>query len=138
MRKILVPYDGSPSATHALQHAIGMARGGDVHIELLNVQTPLPLGSLALSPDEIRQVQAGEAGKVLAPARAILDACGVPYLAQSRVGSPPSEIARHCEEHACEAVVMGTRGLGPLSSVMAGSVATRVIHLVDVPVTLVK
>jgi nucleotide-binding universal stress UspA family protein len=32
---------------------------------------------------------------------------------------------------------MGTRGLGGLSNLLLGSVATRVLHLTDVPVTLI-
>jgi nucleotide-binding universal stress UspA family protein len=33
---------------------------------------------------------------------------------------------------------MGTRGLGPIANLVIGSVATKVIHLVEVPVTLIK
>ena len=33
---------------------------------------------------------------------------------------------------------MGTRGMGAMGNLILGSVATKVIHLVDVPVTLVK
>jgi nucleotide-binding universal stress UspA family protein len=33
---------------------------------------------------------------------------------------------------------MGTRGMGSVSNMLLGSVATKVIHLADVPVTLVK
>jgi nucleotide-binding universal stress UspA family protein len=35
-------------------------------------------------------------------------------------------------------VVMGTRGLGSVHSMVLGSVATKVLHQVEVPVTLVK
>ncbi|MFN0302201.1 MAG: universal stress protein, partial [Burkholderiales bacterium] len=40
--------------------------------------------------------------------------------------------------HHISEVVMGTRGLGSVSGLVLGSVATKIIHLVDVPVTLVK
>jgi nucleotide-binding universal stress UspA family protein len=33
---------------------------------------------------------------------------------------------------------MGTRGLGSVANLMIGSVATKVIHLVEIPVTLIK
>ncbi|MBV8321628.1 MAG: universal stress protein, partial [Hyphomicrobiales bacterium] len=33
---------------------------------------------------------------------------------------------------------MGTRGLGGVRGLLLGSVATQLLHLVDVPVTLVK
>ena len=37
-----------------------------------------------------------------------------------------------------EAIVMGTRGEGAVGNLMLGSVATKVVHLAKVPVTLVK
>jgi nucleotide-binding universal stress UspA family protein len=33
---------------------------------------------------------------------------------------------------------MGTRGMGAIGNLVLGSVATKVIHLTEVPVTLVK
>jgi nucleotide-binding universal stress UspA family protein len=35
-------------------------------------------------------------------------------------------------------IVMGTRGLGGVRGLLLGSVATQLLHLTDVPVTLVK
>jgi nucleotide-binding universal stress UspA family protein len=35
-------------------------------------------------------------------------------------------------------VVMGPRGLSPVGGLMLGSVASRVVHQMKVPVTLVK
>jgi len=35
-------------------------------------------------------------------------------------------------------IVMGSRGLGSFEGLLLGSVATRVIHLTELPVTLVK
>ena len=71
-------------------------------------------------------------------ARQILDAEEVQYKVRSRVGSPANEIARHVHETQCDAIIMGTRGLSPVANLMIGSVATKVIHLVEVPVTLIK
>jgi nucleotide-binding universal stress UspA family protein len=42
------------------------------------------------------------------------------------------------KEHGCAQIVMGTRGLGTVSGMLLGSVATKVIHLADVPVVLLK
>jgi len=38
----------------------------------------------------------------------------------------------------CDAIIMGTRGMGSLANLVIGSVTTKVIHLVEVPVTLIK
>jgi nucleotide-binding universal stress UspA family protein len=47
-------------------------------------------------------------------------------------------IAEVGRQENCDAIVMGTRGMGAVSGLVLGSVATKVIHLADVPVTLVK
>ena len=47
-------------------------------------------------------------------------------------------ICRYAKEKGCDQIFMGTRGLGSVSSLVLGSVATKVIHLSPVPVLLVK
>lgn len=91
-----------------------------------------------LTPPEIERWQAGEADLVLQPAIEILDTQEVRYQVRTRVGAPANEIALHLHETGCDAIVMGTRGLGPIANLVMGSVATKVIYLVDVPVTLIK
>ena len=53
--------------------------------------------------------------------------------------SPSAEtIDRIARETMADQIVMGTRGLGRLRGLLLGSVATPVVHLADIPVTLVK
>ena len=140
MRTILIPCDGSDNALRAVRYAASLAKElSDVHLELLNVQDALPQKvHAALSEQEIERWRAGEADLILQPARQILDAEEVQYQVRTRVGSPANEIARHVHETHCDAIIMGTRGLGAVANLMIGSVATKVIHLVEVPVTLIK
>lgn len=140
MRKILVPCDGSENALRAVRYAASFAKMlPDVRVELLNVQDPVLLREhAALSAQDIAKMQADDADRLLQSARQILEAEGVPFHASHRTGSPANEIARHAEETHCDAIIMGTRGFGPIASIVIGSVATRVIHLAAIPVTLVK
>lgn len=140
MRKLLIPCDGSDNALRAVRYAASLAKElSDVELELLNVQDPLPQKvHSVLSEQEIAHWQAGEADLILQPAREILDAEEVRYQVRTRVGSPANEIARHVQETQCDAIIMGTRGMGPIVNLVIGSVATKVIHLVEVPVTLIK
>ncbi|HYD80291.1 MAG TPA: cation:proton antiporter [Paucimonas sp.] len=48
------------------------------------------------------------------------------------------KIAQHLHETYRDGIIMGTRGMEPVPTLMTGSVATRLVHLADVPVTLVK
>ena len=140
MRTILIPCDGSDNALRAVRYAASLAKElPDVRLELLNVQDPLPQQvHAALSEQEIAQWRAGEADLVLQPARQILEAEEVQYQVRTRVGSPANEIAQHVRETQCDAIIMGTRGLSPIVNLVIGSVATKVIYLVEVPVTLIK
>jgi len=140
MRTFLIPCDGSDNALRAVRYAASLAKElSDVHLELLTVQDALPQKvHAALSEQEIERWRAGEADLILQPARQILDANKVQYQVRTLVGSPANEIARHVHETHCDAIIMGTRGLGAVANLMIGSVATKVIHLVEVPVTLIK
>jgi nucleotide-binding universal stress UspA family protein len=53
-------------------------------------------------------------------------------------GEPAATIDQIGREESIDHIVMGTRGLGSIRGLLVGSVATRVLHLVEVPVTLVK
>jgi nucleotide-binding universal stress UspA family protein len=53
-------------------------------------------------------------------------------------GDPADVIARRAQELGCDAIVMGSRGMGRIANLVIGSVATKVVHLTALPVTLVK
>lgn len=141
MHRPLVPFDGSASATRALAHALAQLRGqADAELHLLNVQAPpvqLFPGRL-VSPDLIQQELRREGDALLQPPDALARAAGITVVRHVRVGHPADEIAACAAEHGCDAIVMGTRGMGVVAGLLLGSVATRVVHVTPLPVTLVK
>jgi nucleotide-binding universal stress UspA family protein len=144
MDRILVPIDGSEQAARALQFLvkrIGTGQRAEVH--LVNVQVPIQLpirlnAEPTLTKESIEQTQAAAGDQVLQPARALLDSNGVSYKSKVFIGDAALSIAQYAKEQGCGEIVMGTRGMGSIANLILGSVATKVIHLVDVPVTLVK
>lgn len=137
MLKVLVPFDGSDHAKRAVNYVIDLIQQlGPFEIHLLMVQEPLGAGIYTQEVFEKSQPPAGE--KVLEGARELLDKASIPYSANVRSGPIAETIAAYAKEHQCDAVIMGTRGMGRIVNLVLGSVATKVIHLVDVPVTLVK
>ncbi|CAH1197929.1 Usp domain-containing protein [Candidatus Nitrotoga sp. BS] len=141
MRKILIPCDGSDNSLRAVRYAASVAKDlPDLQLELLHVQDPILMKVYAnLSAQETEHNrQADEADRTLRSAKQILDTEGVPYQVHWCAGSPANEIARHVHDTHCNSIIMGTRGLSPVAAMMIGSVATKVIHLVEVPVTLIK
>jgi nucleotide-binding universal stress UspA family protein len=55
-----------------------------------------------------------------------------------KLGDAAPEIARAAARMNCESIVMGSRGMGAVKSLVLGSTAMKVIHLATVPVTIVK
>ena len=141
MRKILVPIDGSASSMRAVHHAATEARENrKLELELLHVldRTRFKLPAASLPPDELSQVYPQEAAHILEPAARILGEANIAYRVCCRVGAPAGQIAAQVRESGCQGVIMGTRGLAPIQSMLMGSVATRVVELLDFPLTLVK
>lgn len=141
MLKALIPVDGSANSDRAVKHVIAMAEGRElVEIHLLNVQEPADNWELKrfMPPSEIEAMQESRGGDSLASARELLDKAGIRYTPHVLIGPVAETIARFALEQGCNKIVMGTRGSTSLGSLLLGSVTTKVIHLADVPVTLVK
>jgi YjbE family integral membrane protein len=142
LRRLLLAVDGSEGSMQATRQVIDMrqdlADPAGLELQLLHVQRPVSgdVSSFIASKtlDEYYQEQADAA---LAPARAALDAAGVRYEAQFKLGNPAELIARTAIERGSELIVMGTRGLGA-AGVMLGSVAQATVGESRVPVLLVK
>lgn len=140
MYRILVPIDGSDCALRALAHAVRLARMiGDAEIHLLNVQPNIPeaVGDFVGS-EAIAKYRAEESEAALLKARERLSGTGIPHRAETRIGAAGETISNYAQETSCDEIVMGTRGLGRLSGLILGSVANQVLHLAEVPLTLIK
>jgi len=141
MKNALVPIDGSPAALRALAFALGAMHSPlDARVHVLNVQARLlqPWPGKLVSPDMISAELRSDGEKLLVQAEIMALAASVACVAQVRVGSAAAEITAYAVEHDCDVIVMGTRGMGVVGSLVMGSVAQKVVHLSPVPVTLVK
>jgi nucleotide-binding universal stress UspA family protein len=142
MRTLLVPIDGSECSARALDHAIVLARErGDFELHLLNVNPdPIVYGEIQVyeTLERIREHQRAESESLLEPAAAKARAAAIPCRTEADTGDAATVIARRADDMKCDGVVMGTRGMGKIANLLLGSVAAKVVHLSDVPVTLVK
>lgn len=136
-RNILVPVDGSAGSLRALEHAAKRCRDAGTCLLLLNVQHGMP-HSRHVTRAQIKDHHLRMSEEALAPARKLAQRLGVEFQCYFRVGEPAAVITAFARRTRCTEIVMGTRGLGRVSGLVLGSVAVKVIHLSDVPVTLVK
>ena len=139
MLNTLIPVDGSENSLRTVQFLIRQAAlyKEPLAIHVLNVQRPFP-GTIRGVHEQAEQHHRDEGIKALAGTRKLLDAAGLKYEYHIVVGEAGEMIGRFVRDKHIEQVVMGTRGAGAVANMLLGSVASKVLHLVDVPVLLVK
>lgn len=139
MHKVLVPIDGSDNSIRVVRQVLNLASElkAPLDIHLLNVQHPFP-GTVTGVAEQARQYHQEQGEAALAGARKMLDAAGVKYSYHVSVGEAAPTVAQFVDELKCDQVIMGTRGMGLIGNMVLGSVATKVLHLVHVPVMLIK
>src|SRR5690554_3987080 len=142
MQNVLVPFDGSASAKRAVQYLVDSSRvNPNIQVHLLNVQRePNLYGNYvpATMLDDLREGALNHAHKVNAEGVQLLQAASINHEVHAVVGDVVTEVVAAVKRLGCDTVVMGTRGMGSLGNLVMGSVATRVVHDVPVPVLLVK
>ena len=137
-RSILVPLDGSEHAAAALDRAIATARRSDAWLTLLHVIEPphLPPVGGAYVVELVRPELEEDADALLERAASRVPA-GLHVATIIRRGQAAAEIVRRVEAAGHDLVVMGSRGRGPLRSLLLGSVSRAVLHRCHVPVIVV-
>lgn len=142
--RILIAIDGSEHSARTVKHVIRMKENmrQKLEVRLLNVQPPIPMKNVLFDGrlSEVHRLEEPlkqQGTRELAPAATALGAAGVECQSHVEIGEPAPAIARFAKTHHCEMIVMGTRGMGAVASLLLGSVATKVVHLSPLPVLLV-
>jgi nucleotide-binding universal stress UspA family protein len=139
---ILVPYDFSAGADHAVAIAIDEARVHGARVMLLHVvelsphygpETTRILPEGAQTPVGLHQYARSRAEADLRSTAAALPR-DVSITTYVREGAPADEILVFAREQAVHAIVMGTHGRTGLRHLLVGSVAERVVRTSTVPV----
>lgn len=145
-KNILVPYDGSEHARKALLQAIDLAQAGDG--TKLYLATVCNMVSAMSNFDQVSIAEGCLTSKLtedlenqckndLKEAEARIPQ-GVPYETLYEVGSPGPVLLDMAEQHKCDLIVMGSRGLGPLKGIFMGSVSSYLVSRAKCPVLIVK
>lgn len=142
MLSVLIPVDGSTCSDRAvarfIRHASLFREVPAVH--LLHVHPPIPVGRVQqhIGHETLAAYYREESEALLASAEALLNDAGLAYSRHVHVGQAAEIIVKLARELDCEMVFMGTHGRGALPAAVLGSVASKVLHLADRPVVLVK
>lgn len=142
---ILVAVDGSPNSEHALDHAIGLAKGLSATLCIVHVADMgwLPLGpELAIDIDALLKARRAAADNILAAARECVQAAGLEAEARLLETATPTQhiasvIADEAASWPADLIVLGTHGRKGVERLLLGSVAEGVARLSSIPVLLI-
>jgi nucleotide-binding universal stress UspA family protein len=142
MRKFMLPFDGSENALRAAHYAVSLVRDESPAQVYLVTVNPDPVvyceAALYLDLRKLQVLQRKQSEQLLKPAEELLSRAGVTYQEEILTGDVAPTIVRRAEDLGCDVIVMGTRGMGALTSLIMGSTAMKVVHLTKLPVTLIK
>jgi nucleotide-binding universal stress UspA family protein len=141
--KILIPVDGSPASLRAVYFAIEMVRQNpDTSLVLLHVANipAIDLASVSgpMVTDWLQEAVAQASAKALKDATGKCEGASIAFTTLTRTGQVAETILQVARAEDVKHIVMGTRGLGGIQGLLLGSVSTQVIHLAEVPITLIK
>ena len=127
----LVAVDSSDNALRAVAHAAGQAGAMNaMALHLVHVQP-------WLSKEAAEAELAHRALGATARARDLLDAKGLPWRLHVALGEPAERIIHRAVRISASGIVIGSRGLNVVESMLFGSVAYKVMHLSPLPVMVV-
>jgi nucleotide-binding universal stress UspA family protein len=141
MANVLVPVDGSRNSMRALDYAVKQAKSSHANLHVLTVEPPLDdygmVGAYLSRKQHVKAMKA-RAAAILQRSADRVQANNVTCKVHMVIGDVPNSIVRTARRLKCDSIVMGTRGMGPLKDLILGSVASKVLHLARIPVTLLK
>jgi len=130
-----VGFDGSPNSIDALITAISFA---EPTCSLVALGVDVTAAALVGYPDPFDRIHAERAGAHGEAFGLALERAGEPTRAVERrydVGDPATALVELSEQH--DLLVVGARGHGRVASAVLGSVSTRLLHEVSVPIMVV-
>jgi len=138
VNRILLPVDGSGPSDAAADMAIGMALDNNATIVLLHVRRPVPTGLGQPNADDLLDILTKGAEAVMDHYRDKLDDADVDHTDLVIGGDVAEVVDNVVRVEKCDMVVMGSKGKSDLEGLILGSATHKVLHMVPVPVLVVK
>ncbi len=145
-KKILIPVDGSDLALKAAATGVNLAAEFRASVVFVHAMTPYiaPYAADVALVDDKTQLMyeksiVDDSATILANAKALADAAGITSESVSEVNSRPEVlIENRVKSMHCDLVVIATHGRGALSRLLMGSVTTRLLPILTVPVLVYR
>jgi nucleotide-binding universal stress UspA family protein len=139
LRRMILAIDGSDASATALEFVLsrfqpdrstGEGRRVPIHVSVIHVMAPNPW----ITSQELKEANL----KLIDQNVRKLIKAGFTAEPLYQVGNPAEEIMKVAVKHNADLIVMGAKGLGPVSRFLLGSVSTRVVQQANCSVLVVR
>jgi len=146
VKNILIPIDGSVYSDKAVAKGKEIAEAFESDVVLLNIMPPFTAnatyGYAVVPLDMIKEeyeISRKNSEAILAVAKNSLADMGSKVSTVSLHGDTADAIIDYIKSNNFDLVVMGSHGLGAvLNRLLTGSVTTKVLHHIQIPILIVK
>ncbi|MBT2601111.1 MULTISPECIES: universal stress protein [unclassified Oceanobacillus] len=136
-QKILIATDGSEHSFRSTQHAVQLAEKFDGTIDIVYIVDGRTAKTDVLNSTDKYEIEKKRNDKINAVKQMVTDA-QIECEAHILHGEPGPTIVDFANEHNFDCVVVGSRGLNKLQTMVLGSVSHKVAKRVECPVLIVK
>ena len=143
MTRILVAVDGSSHAARVAKAVIRLVSAykerPELHLACVHLPVPT-LGGLikAIGHAALQRYYREEGEDALRGAKKLFVRAKLASTLHVIVGPVAETLAGEAKKLKCDLIVMGTRGMGAVSGMLLGSVATKTVHLAPCPIVLIR
>lgn len=130
-RNVIVPTDGSETATAALAAGVDVANASDAALHLIHVVEDSGFGFGSPGDDEAVRAEANEILETSADTARNASVESVTTTLET--GTVHEEVLEYVETHDVDLIVVGTRGRTNLDRYLLGSVAEKLVRAAPVP-----
>jgi len=143
MTRILIAIDGSKHSAKVVKAAIRSAglyrKQPELHLTFVHMPVPALHGIFGgVNSKSLQQYYREEGADALRPSVALLARAKLACTTHIMVGPVAQTIVGQAKKLKCDAILMGTHGIGAVSGILLGSVAAKTVHLAGCPVTLIR
>ena len=141
-KRILVPFDGSPTSNEGLDEAVKLAKLTGASIRLVHVLDHLPFstGHAGLTGNLLGiLIEAGS--QILLAGKRRVEAADVPadtFLSEAFGEQVCNVVAKQAKSWNADLIVIGTHGRRGVKRLLIGSDAEQIVRTASVPVHLVR
>jgi len=140
MNRILIATDGSPSGQEAVDFGIELAadQGASVaFVYVVPVLDIVPMSGFGLG-GAVEHKPTERDTELIDEAQEKAHEAGVAAYSRLLRGDPVDEIVAYADTIDADLIVVGSRGLGAVSSALLGSVSRGILHAAKRPVLIVR